>query len=112
MYDRLAALPDQAEPLQRERLLAALSVGTDISHLHHLVPPLGAAAELDAALASFAEGNSTVAIARLHQLDSRLVSDPDTGPETDGALRVRGRIVAISEALAEHGSYFDSRAPA
>jgi len=25
---------------------------------------------------------------------------------------VRGRIVAISEVLAEHGSYFDSRAPA
>ena len=56
--------------------------------------------------------NSTAAIARLHQLDRRLASDPDTGPETDDALRVRGRIVAISEVLAEHGSYFDSGAPA
>jgi uncharacterized membrane protein YccC len=112
MYDRLAALPDQAEPLQRSQLLAALSVGTDIDHLCHLVPRLGATTELDAALAPFAQGNSTAAIARLHQLDRRLASDPDTGPETDDALRVRGRIVAITEVLAEHGSYFDSGAPA
>jgi uncharacterized membrane protein YccC len=112
MYDRLAALPDQAEPLQRAQLLAALSVGTDISHLHHLVSRLGMATELDAALASFAEGNSTVAIARHHQLDRLLASDSDTGPETADALRVRGRIVAISDVLAEHGSYFNSGAPA
>lgn len=110
MYDRFAALPDQAEPLQRAQLLAALSVGTDISHLRHLVQHLGAATELDAALASFAQGDSTVAIARLHQLDGRLASDADTEPETDDALRVRGRILAIIDVLAEHGSYFDSGA--
>jgi hypothetical protein len=91
--------------------LAALSVGSNIYHLRHLVPRLGAATELDAALASFAEGNSTVAIARLHQIDSRIASDSDTETESDDALRVRGRIVAITEALAEHGSYFDSGAP-
>jgi uncharacterized membrane protein YccC len=112
MYDRIAALPDEAEPLQRARLLAALSVGDDINQLRHQVRHLGAATELDAALASLARGDSTAAIARLHQLDRRLASDPDTGLETDDALRVRGRIVAISDMLAEHGSYFDSRAPA
>jgi hypothetical protein len=58
------------------------------------------------------EGDSAVAIARLHLIDRRLASDPDTGPETEDALRVRGRIIAISEVLAEHGSYFDSKAPA
>jgi uncharacterized membrane protein YccC len=112
MYDRLAALPDEAEPLQRAQLLAALSVGTDISQLRRLVSHLGAAAEFDAALASFVEGNSAVAIARLHLIDRRLASEPDTGPETEDALRVPGRVMAISEVLAEHGSYFDSRAPA
>lgn len=112
MYDRLAALPDQAESARRAQLLAALSVGTDINHLRHLVPHLGADTELDAALASFALGNSTVAIARLHQLDRRLVSDPDTEPVTEDALRVRGRILALSDVLAKYGSYFDSRAPA
>ena len=100
------ALPDQAEPLQRARLLAALSVGTDIKELRELVPRFGATNKLGAALASLAQGNTTVAIARLNQLDRRLASDPDTGSETDDALRMRGRIVAISEVLAEHGSYF------
>jgi uncharacterized membrane protein YccC len=112
MYDRLAALPDQAEPVQRAQLLAALSVGTNINHLRQLVPHLGAATEFDVALAALAQGNSTAAIARLHQIDCRLASAPDTGPETDDALRMRGRILAITEVLAEHGSYFDSRAPA
>jgi uncharacterized membrane protein YfbV (UPF0208 family) len=112
MYDLLEAMPEQAAPLQRAQLLAALSVGSDINQLRYLAPPLGMTTELNAALGSFAEGNSTVAIARLHQLDSRLASDSDRGPETGDALRVRGRIIAISEALAEHGSYFDSRAPA
>jgi uncharacterized membrane protein YccC len=111
-YDRLAALPDQAEPLQRAQLLAALSVGTDIDYLCHLLPRLGMATELHAALASLAQGNSTAAIARLHQIDRHLDSDPATGPETDDALRVRGRIAAISDVLAEHALYFDSGAPA
>jgi hypothetical protein len=38
MYGRFAALPDQAEPLQRSRLLAALSVGTAIIQLRHMAP--------------------------------------------------------------------------
>ena len=112
MYGRLAALPDEAEPLQRARLLAALSVGSAIIQLRHMAPRLGTAAELDAALAAFAQGNSAIAIARLHQLDRRLASAPDAGPETAIALRARGRILVISEALAEHGAYFDAGAPA
>ena len=43
MYGRLAALPDQAEPLQRARLLAALSVGSEIIQLRHVAPSLGVA---------------------------------------------------------------------
>jgi uncharacterized membrane protein YccC len=112
MYDRLAALPEEAEPLQRARLLAALSVGTDITQLHHLVSRPGMATELNAALASLAEANSAVAIARLRQIDSRLAVAPGAGPEPEDALRARGRIVAIVELLVEHESYFDSSAPA
>ena len=112
IYDRLAAMPDEAEPLQRAQLLAALSVGTDIYHLRHLAPHLGMTTELDVALRLLAEGTSANAITRLHQLDRHLASASNTAPETDDVLRMRGRIVAISEVLAEHGSYFDSRAPA
>ena len=46
MYGRLAVLPDQAEPLQRAQLVAALSVGTEIIHLRRILPRLGLDAEL------------------------------------------------------------------
>ena len=112
MYDRLAALPDEAEPLQRSQLLAALSVGSGINQLRQLVPRLGMATELDVALESLAQANSTIAIARLHQIDRRLISAPDIGPAPDDALRVRSRIAAIADVLAEHDAYFDLRTPA
>jgi len=110
MIGRLAAVPDQAEPLQRARLLAALSVGTEIIHLRHMGPRLGGADEVTAGLAAFAQGNSAAAIAWLHQLDHRLASDPDRRPETAGVLRARSRILVMSEALSEHASYFDAGA--
>jgi hypothetical protein len=52
-----------------------------------------------------------MAIARLRQLDRRLAFRPDNGPETGFALRARGRLLVISEALAEYSSYFDTGAP-
>ena len=109
MYGRLAAVPDEAEPLQRARSVAALSVGTEIIHLRRMAPRLGAA-ELDAALAAFAHGNSATAMAWLHQLDNRLASDPDHGPQVAAVLRARSRILVMSEALSEHASYFDAGA--
>jgi uncharacterized membrane protein YccC len=109
MYDRIAALPDQAPPSQRERLLAALSVGIDIIHVRRLISRVGKATELYAALVFLADANSTAATARLYELNRCLASDLNIEQEADDALRLRGRIIAISEVLAEHGSYFDSR---
>jgi uncharacterized membrane protein YccC len=110
MYGRIAAVPDAAEPLQRARLLAALSVGTEIIQLRHMAPRLGVAVELNATLAALAQGNSATAIAWLHQLDQRLASGPDHGPQAAAVLRARSRILVISEALSEHASYFDAGA--
>jgi uncharacterized membrane protein YccC len=112
MYARLAALPDQAEPLQRAQLLAALSVGSEIVQLRHLVAHGGAAVDLDAALAAFAQRNSAIAIARLRQLDRQLASAPGAGADEATALRARARILVICEALSEHASYFDGGTPA
>jgi hypothetical protein len=84
---RLAALLDQAEPLQRSRLLAALSVGTEILHLHRIVPRLGADVDLDAAVEDIARGNSAFAVARMRQLDRCLASSSDSGLES--AIGVR-----------------------
>jgi hypothetical protein len=112
MYGVLVALPDQAEPVQRARLLTALSVGSEIIHLRHMAPRLGVAEELDAALKAFAQGNSAISIARLRQLDRRLTSGPDTAPQTATELRVRGLILVMCEALSDHASYFDAGATA
>jgi uncharacterized membrane protein YccC len=112
MYDRIAALPDESDPLQRAQLLAGLSVGNDINRLSPLVSRLGITQEFNAALASLAEGNSAAAIAQLHQIDNRLAFTPGKEPESEDALRARGRIIAISEVLAEYRSYFDQRVPA
>jgi len=112
MYGRVAAVPDQAEPLQRARLLAALSVGSEIIHLRQIVPQLGSIAELDAALEAFAQGHSALAIARLRQLDGVLATGTGVGSETVIALRARGRLLVMAEALSAHGSYFDTGATA
>jgi hypothetical protein len=109
---RLTALPDQAEPLWRAQLLAALSVDAEIVQLRQMAPSLGAAAELDAAFEAVALGNSAIAIGQLRQLDRRLASSPGSHQETQTALRARGRILVISEALAEQSTYFDAGAPA
>jgi hypothetical protein len=83
-----------------------------IIHLRHISPHLGATAELDSTLEAFARGNSAMVIAQLRNLEHRLASTPGSGPEAAIALRARGRILVISEALAEHGAYFDAGAPA
>ena len=112
IYNRLAALPDQATPLQRAQLLALLSIGTEIIDLRQMATQLGTAAELDAALSDIALGHSTKAIEKLGQFDRRLASTRETGTEATTVLRGRGRVLIISEALAEHGAYFDAGAPA
>jgi uncharacterized membrane protein YccC len=112
IYNRLTALPDQATPLQRAQLLAALSVGTEIVGLRRMATHLGKTAELDAALNDIALGHSTRAIAKLRQFGDRLAPTREIGTEATMALRARGRVLIISEAIAEHGHYFDAGAPA
>jgi uncharacterized membrane protein YccC len=111
IYGRLAAMPDACEPLQRSQLVAALAVGSEIIRIRPIAFSLGHTADLDAALDALARGNGAIAAARLARLDERLASLPDGGSEASLALRARGGILAISEALIQHASYFDSGAP-
>jgi uncharacterized membrane protein YccC len=97
MSGRLSALPDQAEPLQRSQLLAALSVGTEIVKLRRM----DFGSELDAALAALRRGDIALAAARLSGLDDELAARPGAG-----ALRARSGILAMSEALTQHAGYF------
>jgi uncharacterized membrane protein YccC len=111
MYGRIAALPDEAQPLQRSQLLAALSVGTEIIQLRRIARRLDLGSELDVALAAVAAGNSAVATTRLVVLDRVLASLPGAGTGAQAALRARGGVLAVSEALTQHASYFDAAAP-
>jgi uncharacterized membrane protein YccC len=109
-YSRLSQLPEQATPLQRAQLVAALSVGTEIIRLRRVARRFDLHVELDAALDAVARGDSMVATERLAQLDQRLAALPSTKPGLRGGLRARGSILAVSEVLAQHAAYFDSGA--
>jgi len=111
IYGRLAVLPDAAEPLQRSQLLAASSLGTEIIQLRRIASSLGLGPDLDAALEALAQGNSAIATTWLARLDDRLASLPGAGSGAPLALQARGSILAISEALIEHASYFDAGVP-
>ena len=106
VYSRLSVLPDAAEPLQRSQLVAALSVGAEIIRLRPICRRLDLGSHLDAALAAMARGDSAMTIVRLTRLDEALAARPGAA-----ALRARGSILAMSEALTQHAAYFDAGAP-
>jgi uncharacterized membrane protein YccC len=109
---RLLALPDQASPLQRAQLLAALDLGTEILKLRRVAPFLSVGTEVAAALEALAEGRSATAIAHLDTIDRALAARVGPGPEATLALRTRGGILVIRQSLMDHASYFDSGRPA
>jgi uncharacterized membrane protein YccC len=106
MYSRLCAVPDAAAPLKRAQLVTALSVGSAIIQLRLIARRLGLGPELDAALEAVARGDSAMATTRLGQLDGALAARPDAA-----GLQVRGSILAISEGLIQHATYFDAGVP-
>jgi hypothetical protein len=108
MYGRFAALPDQAQPLERSQLMATFSVGREIIQLRHIAQRLGLDAALDGALEALARGKSAIAVERLALVDQALASR--AGAAT-AVLRARGRILAISAALTQHAACFDAGAP-
>jgi len=109
---RLSALPEQAEPLQRAQLVAALSVGTEIIRLRHIARRFDLHNELDVALAALAQGDSVVAIGMPRPARSQLGRAARHHAGHVGfRLRARGSILAMSEALlTHHAAYFDSGA--
>jgi uncharacterized membrane protein YccC len=108
MYGRFAALPDQAQPLQRSQLMAAFSLGSKIIQLRHIASRLKLDASLGGALEAVAEGECAVAVERFASVDQMLASRP--GAAT-AVLRARGLILAISNALIQHVLYFEAGAP-
>jgi uncharacterized membrane protein YccC len=109
MYTRLEVVPAAAEPLQRSRLVAALSVGVAMIHLRRIAPQLGMTQVLESAFAALAQGNSRAALAGLTELDRGLASLP-AGQRSTIAMRARGRLLLVRDALSQHRDYFDTGA--
>jgi hypothetical protein len=54
--------------------------------------------------------DSAQATARLARLDQAIALPPGAGPGSQVALRAWGSILAMSEALTQHASYFETGA--
>jgi uncharacterized membrane protein YccC len=106
IYGRFSVLPDEAQPLQRSQLLAALSVGAEIITLRVIASQLDLVWKLDPALEVVARGNGALAIARLADVDQAVASFPGKI-----GLQARASILAVSEALTRHAAYFDAGVP-
>jgi len=106
---RLLAMPDQAEPVERSQLVAAVAVGKDIVRCRAVAPRFLPAAAVDGALQALAEGRSGEAMERLKDIDRQLAALPRTEASSRIVLRLRASILAISGQLAEFASYFDER---
>ncbi len=103
---RLAVMPDEATPLQRAQLLAALSVGSEIIRLRQLTHELDLGAEFDPVLASVAQGDGSSATAHLARLDAALAARTGTEHEMQTIMRARASALSLSEALDQHAVYF------
>ena len=112
VFARLVVLPNQAAPIERSRLLAALSVGKEIIQLRQLEADRGFGAALDEAFRALAQGRSATALAELQRLEERLAAPVEFGLRPPVALRAQARILALSALLTQHAAYFDAGAPA
>ena len=107
-HGRLSAMPEEATPLQRAQMLAALSAGSEIMRLRDAASDLGLSTCLEPAFMALVQGNSFRAVTHLDQLDSVLASRGRNAPERQMTLRARSSILALSEVLTPHAAYFDA----
>ena len=107
VYARLAIFSSQARPLQRARLLAALSIGSEVIRVQRMARRLGYSTQIDAAFEPLVSRNSALASERLEEFSNSLSTLPRAG--TRAILRIQGSIRAISEGLRQNAAYLDSR---
>ena len=69
-------MPEQAEPVERSALVAAVAIGDEIVRLRRVAPRFVPGAAVDAALQALAEGRSDEAVERLKDVDRRVAALP------------------------------------
>ena len=110
IYSRLAALPNEATPLQRAQLVAALSVGIEIIQLRWMIASLGLEGRSTRHLRPGRKDKVDIASAGLAAFDQQLASISDFDPRISLALGARGRVLAICDALVQYRADFDAGA--
>ena len=109
IFSRLSVLPLLAELPQGAKLVAALSLGTEIIRLRRVADQLAIREQLEPALSAVADGESGRAVKWLAQADRVLAASPDGDPDPDIRLRARARLCAMTEALTLFADYFDGK---
>jgi len=106
---RFLAMPDQAEPVERAELVAAIAVGNQIVRLRRVAPRFVPGAAVDTALQALAEGRSSEASDRLKDIDRQLAALPRGRPGSRTALGLRAGLRMVCGQLASYPSYYDQR---
>jgi uncharacterized membrane protein YccC len=106
---RLLAMPDQAEPVERAELVAAMSVGNEIVRLRRVVPRFVPGAAVDTALQALAEGRSGEATERLKDIDRQLAALPSTRSGSRIVLGLRAGLLVVCGQLGSYPSYYSQR---
>jgi uncharacterized membrane protein YccC len=107
LYSRIAALSNEAEPLDRAILVTALAVGRNFVSLQDSAAQLGFEREFAAALGHFSAGDCRATLMQLDAADRRLAALAGNRP---AAMRARAQILAIRDALADRSTYFETGA--
>ncbi len=106
---RFLAMPDQAEPVERAELVAAMAVGNHIVRLRRVAPRFVPGAAVDTALQALAEGRIGEADERFKDIDRQLAALPRTRSGSRTVLGLRAGLLVVCGQLASHASYYDER---
>jgi uncharacterized membrane protein YccC len=104
---RFLAMPEQAEPVERSMLVAAMAVGNHIVRLRRVAPLFVPGAAVDTALQALAEGRSGEAAERLKDIDRQLAALPRARSGSRAVLGLRAGLLVVCGQLASYASYYD-----
>ncbi|HVY17163.1 MAG TPA: FUSC family protein [Rhodopila sp.] len=107
VYGRLAPMPEHGALVQGARLMAALSVGTEVIRLSRAASRLDCVPAVEAIAADIARGRVLAAVEALERLDQALVERAAEARMARTIMAARANIAAMREALLQHGDYFE-----
>ncbi|HET6390189.1 FUSC family protein [Hyphomicrobium sp.] len=109
IYSRLAALPEEADPVQRSRLVSTLPVGVQLIRLR----PLSKHGRIGAEIRDFSDALAAGDLPRVRHilkvLDKEIASIPESEPGVRGRMRARAMLLAVAEAVARSTDFFGSQ---